>query len=181
MAETLNFRTAVRGFHREDVVRYIEYLNSKNAALVNQLRSENQALKDELAACRTKQPAAPSEESCALAQQLEQANAKIAQLEQIIAQQNAAPQLADAELEAYRRAERTERMAKERADQIYRQAAATLSQATVQVDEASVHFRSIADQISAQIGELQLAVQSSKNALQDAAATMYAIQPEDAK
>ena len=56
MAESHNFRTALNGFKREDVVRYIEYLNSKHNTLVNQLRTENQALQDELDALRQPEP-----------------------------------------------------------------------------------------------------------------------------
>ena len=32
-----NFRTAINGFRREDVVRYLEYLNAKHMTEVNQL------------------------------------------------------------------------------------------------------------------------------------------------
>ena len=52
MSQTHNFRSAIGGFNRQDVVRYIEYINGKHISLVNQLKSENQALKDELAAIR---------------------------------------------------------------------------------------------------------------------------------
>ena len=47
-----NFRSAFNGFNREDVVHYIEYLNSKHTGAVNQLKSENQTLADELEALR---------------------------------------------------------------------------------------------------------------------------------
>ena len=40
MAAPQNFRTAFNGFHKEDVVRYLEYINSKHSAQVNQLTSE---------------------------------------------------------------------------------------------------------------------------------------------
>ena len=48
MASAHNFRSAFNGFHREDVVHYIEYLNSKHANQVNQLESEKQTLAEEL-------------------------------------------------------------------------------------------------------------------------------------
>ena len=35
-----NFRSAFNGFNREDVVRYLEYINAKHAAQVSQLTSE---------------------------------------------------------------------------------------------------------------------------------------------
>ena len=47
MAEARIFRSALNGFNREDVVRYIESLNAKHTALVNQLTSEKQSLATE--------------------------------------------------------------------------------------------------------------------------------------
>ena len=172
MAQEHRFRSAMRGFQREDVIRYIEYLNNKHISQVNQLKSENQALKDELAALRGNS-AAESE----IAELREQ----VAQLQQQLAQADAAPaeNLAEAELEAYRRAERAERAAKERSAQIFRQTAGALSEATALVDDAADQFCATADGISAQIAILQKAVQDSKQALQDAAAAMYAIRPEE--
>ena len=40
MAQQKTFRTALNGFNREDVVSYIEYLNSVHAAEINQLNTE---------------------------------------------------------------------------------------------------------------------------------------------
>ena len=44
MSEILNFRSAFNGFHREDVVHYIEYLNAKHTTEVNQLNAELEQL-----------------------------------------------------------------------------------------------------------------------------------------
>ena len=54
MAEKHNFRSAFNGFHREDVVRYIEHLNNGHTALVNQLNAAMDALKAQLADAQTK-------------------------------------------------------------------------------------------------------------------------------
>ncbi len=166
MAETHKFRRELRGFNREDVVRYIDYLNKKNLNLLNQLKAENQGLKDELAAQRA---ADGSAEKDALIEQLQ------AQLEALA---NHPQEPSDNELEVYRRAERMERTAKERAGLIYQQATATLAEATSQVDGAAQQITVLADQVSAQISALQAAVGSTKDALCSAAATMYAIRPE---
>ena len=40
MAAPQRFRTAFRGFHREDVVSYIEYLNNQHTAQVEQLQNQ---------------------------------------------------------------------------------------------------------------------------------------------
>jgi hypothetical protein len=57
MAEARTFRSALNGFNREDVVRYIEAMNIKHTTLVNQLKSEKQSLAEELQALK----AAPAE------------------------------------------------------------------------------------------------------------------------
>lgn len=168
MAESHKFRREFRGFNREDVVRYIEFMNKKNTSLVNQLKAENQGLKDELAALRANSADADKDALIASLQE---------QLEQLQAQQSPT----DSELDAYRRAERTERAAKERAQQMYQQATATLSEATVLVDTAAQQFGAITESINDNIRQLQAAVDSSKTALQDAAATMYAIRPEESE
>ena len=45
MAAFQNFRSAFNGFNREDVVHYIEFLNSKHAADLNQLNAELEYLR----------------------------------------------------------------------------------------------------------------------------------------
>lgn len=172
MAESHKFRREFRGFNREDVVRYIEFLNKKNTVLVNQLKAENQGLKDELAALRNS--GVDAEKDVMIADLQAKLDALTAAKEQ---QASYTP--TEEELEAYRRAERAERAAKERAQQLYQQATATLSEATTLVDTAAQQFGVIAGQVSEQITQLQAAVDSSKAALQDAAATMYAIRPEE--
>lgn len=196
MASNLNFRSALSGFNREDVVHYIEYMNSKFNTQINQLTGEAQELRDKLVAMaeipdlteEVVQLKAQLDEAAQRQALLEQENAQLAaerdaalaQIEQIKAEQaeNAAKELAAMELEAYRRAEQTERLAKARAEQIYQQATGTLAQATTQVDNAALQFRQIAEAVSCQMAQLQMTVDSSKNALLDAATTMYAIRPE---
>ena len=106
--------------------------------------------------------------------------AQEATIAQLTKQLETAPAVsnAEAELEAYRRAERAERAAQERADPITHQINAALADATVKVDEATAMVGRIADQVSGQLAEFQSAVTGSKQALQDAAATLYAIRPE---
>lgn len=181
MAEKNTFRSALNGFNREDVVHYIEYLNSKHTAQVNQLESENAELRSKLSAIQAQPMANDASEialctgCAALQQQLDAANQELEQL-------RSAPQsddLSSQELEAYRRAERAERAARDRADQIYRQATGTLAQATTQVDEAACRVQQLVDRVSGHISDLQAAVELSKSALLDAATTMYSIRPED--
>ena len=197
MASKLNFRTALSGFNREDVVHYIEYMNSKYNTQINQLTGEAQELREKLGALSGLEDIAEEvaelkarlEEAADRQALLEQENARLtAELEDTKAQleaknsvdaEKAAVEAAAMELETYRRAEQTERLAKARAEQIFQQATGTLAQATTQVDSAALQFRQISESVSSQLAQLQLAVDSSKNALLDAATTMYAIRPTE--
>lgn len=179
-----NFRTAFNGFHREDVVRYLEYLNSKHTSEINQLNSEVEFLRSKL------ENAQPSEEFVALEAerddlkaQLEAITARCEELEATLAAAQTAPAEAAVdpaqELEAYRRAERTERMAKERAELVYHQINGVLADATVKVDSVSTQISGMADQVMSQLTQLQVAIGNSKQALKEAASTMYAIRPNE--
>jgi uncharacterized protein YPO0396 len=83
----------------------------------------------------------------------------------------------EAELEAYRRAERVERLAHERVEQLYHQANGTLADAAIKVEDASNQINTLSDLVSAQLTQLQNAVTGSKQALQEATAGLYAIRP----
>ena len=183
MTAPQNFRSALNGFNREDVVRYLEYLNVKHANQINQLNAENEALRKQLEA-RPENPQAlvtALEERCAeLTLKLEEAQARCAQLEQQA--QAPAPEpilspLASDELEAYRRAERIEREAKERAGLVCLQATNVLTEASSKVDDLSADITELADDVMSQLTQLQVAVSSSKKALQDASSIMSAIRP----
>lgn len=186
MASAQNFRSAFNGFNREDVVHYIEYLNSKHTGALNQLKSDNQTLADELDALRAKpdmseECAQLREENQELHTQVAELSAKIEELTQQLEEAQQFTPLADEELEAYRRAEKAERTARERARQIYCQATGALADATAQVDDAAEHFKILSQRIGEQLSELQATVDKSKNALQGAAATMYTIRPAESE
>lgn len=199
MAVQQNFRTAFNGFNREDVVHYIEFLNAKHTAEINQLHSELEYLRGAQAKHEEAPAASQAEENDdlieqqagrirelfdeknGLLKQLQEAEAEkarlAAELEAARQQGKNAQSRMEEELEVYRRAERTERLARERADQLYRQANGALADATGMVDEAAGQIGQLTDRVMAQLGELQAAVSGSKQALRDAAATMYAICP----
>ena len=199
MAASYNFRTGFNGFNREDVVHYIEFINTKHTTQINQLKTDLAAAQQENAALRAK----PAQDPQVL-EQLEALNDKCAQkelrieelrkaLEEATAQRDAAqqelaaakaqlanqPQYRNDELEAYRRAERVERQAKARSDAMYQRANSVLADATAKVDDTASQVAVIADHVTAQLQALQSAVSGSKAALKDAATTLYAIRPED--
>ena len=192
MTAPQNFRNAFNGFHKEDVVQYLEYINSKHSNQINQLTAEAAQLRELLA-----KPSGPDENQLALIEQLQQerdtlaaqlevVNARNAELEDQLeklqqesgaASQEPANTLASDELEAYRRAERTEREAKERAELVYFQANGVLSEATGRVDAISGEITDMADHVMSQLTQLQMLVSSSKQALQDASALLNTIRP----
>ena len=182
MAQQQNFRTAFNGFNREDVVHYLEFINAKHTAQVNQLTAENEQLREKLETLPEEDLVASLQEECAsLRAQLEEALAEKAALEAQLEQPQPVSEEVvpspSAELEAYRRAERAEREARERADLVYYQANGVLTEATAKVDGIAAEITDMADQVMAQLTQLQVAVSSSKQALQDAASIMNIIRP----
>jgi len=148
MAELQHFRSAFRGFNRQDVVNYIEFMNQKHNSQIEQLNTQLQNAREEL-------------------HQLKSAPAPVPEQPAV---QEAIP--ADTELEAYRRAERAERKAQERAAQIYAKANAVLAEATGKVEAVS-------DDLSGLIAEIAAKLQVSKEELRKAVDAMYAIRPEE--
>ena len=199
MSAPQNFRSAFNGFNRDDVVKYLEYINSRHHAQVNQLTGENDYLRQQLEAAQAA-PGAQEElqrlqELCASQQEeLEELRAirtamearcsgmekelEEAQRKAEEAQSTAQCGVAQ-ELEAYRRAERMEREARERSEQIYRQTNSVLADATVQLEDSAGGIFELADQVMGQLEQLRSAVERSKQALKNASDTMYAIRPQE--
>ena len=159
------------------MVHFIEYLNAKHADELNQLRAELAQLRSAApvqAPVRSQELEALQEENAALKALLTELQQRCDELQ---AQKAPAVSSAAAELEAYRRAERTERVARERAEQVYHRVNGVLSDASVKVDEAYAQIGELSGQVSAQLAQLQEAVTGSRQALSDAAATLYSIRP----
>lgn len=198
MSAPQKFRSALNGFNRDDVASYLEYLNSKHTAQVNQLTSEADFLRSKLEnaapVCdQSETIAALEQERDALQAQVDELQIRCSALEQELEEaRNAPAPVQEApvvpassgitpaeELEIYRRAERTERMARERADLIYRQTNGVLGEASVRVNEMADQVIPIADQILMQIGQLQNAVNTTKQSLQDAVVIMNTLRPDN--
>lgn len=198
MAAPQNFRSAFKGFNREDVVHYLEYINTKHNNQLNALTAENQELRaaaqqppvedqSELVAALQAQCAeltAQLEEEknrCAeLTGKLEALEIRCKELEtqaETVAPAEAMSVMAAEELETYRRAERIEREARERSELVYFQANGVLTDVSAKVDTISTDITDMADQVMRQLTQLQMAVSSSKQALQDAASIISTIRP----
>lgn len=192
----LNFRSSLHGFNRQDVASYLEYLNNRHAAQVNQLNTDLEALRRQAAAPVEDPQRTALEARCReLEQQLESARKE---RDEALAQKEAAEQKlasarqdreeallrscgekleANRELEAYRRAERTERIARERAEQVYSETGAVLTQASNRIETALRQMTGISQQVTGQLDTLQTAIASSRLALQDAAQTIDKLKP----
>lgn len=158
-----HFRSALGGFNRQDVVRYIEYLNHQHNAQIEQLNNQLMNAK------------APVNSE--LQAKLDAALAKCAQLEAQLA--GAPVTTSEQELEAYRRAERAERLAQERAQQITTQANAVLADTAAKAEAATVRIAELAAQANTQLQAYQEAISSSQTLFRDAVAALYAIKPEE--
>ena len=184
MSAPQKFRSAFNGFNRDDVVHYLEYLNSKHTAQVNQLTSEADFLRSKLDTLQSDPAlsetiAVLEQERDQLRAQLEELQAKYDALEQAQAPAAVPVYGPNEELEVYRRAERTERMARERADLIYKQANGVLSEAAVRVNDVAAQINPLADQAMQQLQALQETISASKQSLQEAAVIISTLRPDN--
>ena len=192
----LNFRSSLHGFNRQDVANYLEYLNNRHAAQVNQMNTDLEALRRQAEASAEDPQRAALETRC---QELEQQLAAARkERDEALAQKEAVEQKLEAaqrdreeallrssgekmdanrELEAYRRAERTERVARERAEQVYSETSTVLTQASNRIEAALRQMTGISQQVTGQLDTLQTAIASSRLALQDAAQTIDKLKP----
>ena len=181
MSAPQKFRSAFNGFNREDVVSYLEYLNNKHAAQVNQLTAEAETLRSRLENAQPCQD--QSEQIAALEQERDDLRAQLEELQarfDALQQSPAAPVITpDTELEIYRRAERTERLARERAGLIYKQANGILTEVTVRVNDMAAQVMPAADQILGQLQQLQDTVSTSRNSLQDAVVILNTLRSDN--
>ena len=157
-----HFRTSINGFNKQDVVRYIELLNAQHNAQIAQLNNQ------------LKISQVPADDR--LQAKLDAALTKCAELEAQLAKTATLP--ASQELEAYRRAEQAERLAMERAQQIYTQANAILADTTAKAEAASVRIAELAQQANAQMQAYQDAIAGSQELFRDAVDALGAVKPE---
>ena len=202
MSAPYNFRTAFNGFNREDVVHYIEYINSKHTTQLNQLRTDLAAaqqepvlplipqdsaeivsLREQCAQQETLLAAMSAEKEAlmarciqleaALSAQKEMPVAPVAPMEMpVVAPAPKVSACTDDELAAYRRAERVEREANDRAQAVYRRLQELLTGAADQTDVAVNNLDSIAQQVNNQLATLRKSLVSSKSYLEETAASV---------
>lgn len=159
------FRSALNGFNREDVVNYIEYLNNHYTSQLEQLKNQLQESKNTV----------PSDVVSDLQTQL---TAALQRCEDLEAQLATREEVANRELEAYRRAEEMERKAAQRANAIYEQAQAALDNATSMAEAATVEFSEVATRTEQQLKEYQASLLVAVDRFKAASATLRAVKDE---
>lgn len=172
MADISKFRSALGGFNREDVVNYIESMSLEQQKQLRKLQEENEKLRSEKNALAELLAAANSdlstlrEQDAALSEQVELLAQQAAELAgQVKAESEKAPEetseaaepvdYTSLELEAYRRAEQTERNAAVRADKIYRQLTALCEHARERYSDAGDEIAALSADLTANLGRLQ--------------------------
>lgn len=184
MASNQNFRSAFNGFNRDDVVNYISYMTTKHENQLNQLHGELDALREELAQ-RPESVISPEEvealkkQVLELQQALAEKDARLAQLQaQPAAPAAPAVNVAEMELDAYRRAESAERRAMERVDQMYARANGVVADTAARMEENAQLVSDMADRVLGNLEALQNAVAEGKSILADSARLMATVHPE---
>ncbi len=180
MADFTKFRTSMGGFNRTDVSNYIETLCADHKNALKALEEENQALTERVTILES--------QNSTRAAHLEEAQKKLAETETALASTEAAlteamtmveekeAQLAEAEavqmvqveaanytameLEAYRRAEATERLAQERAGRLRLQLSDLL-------DNVSGRYEQTGQEISALTEDIRINLKRLEEALSD--------------
>ena len=177
MTAPQKFRSALNGFNREDVVHYIEFANSRHEAEVTQLKEQLEFYRKELAAQSAAAQQAENDRAAALEQKCAVLEAEHDNLRQQLTEATQKQSSVDEELEAYRRAERAERMAKTRVSQMYAQANAAIADTSANLDVAAENLGKVAQETMEKIQALQAAVTGSKQVISDAAAALGTIRP----
>ncbi len=142
-----SFRSSFHGFHRGDVIGFLEKLSASHELELRARDEEIRVLRDELAEARAERGA------CGDAPEP--------------AGEEPAPTAED-ELEVYRRAERCEREAKARADKLYSDASGTVEAVGRKLTERQTALDSAADVLSADFDVLQAAISGILDEVNDA-------------
>ena len=175
MADFMKFRSSMGGFNRADVSNYIERLCAEHQRSEKRLREENEALTARIRELENT--------SAARAAELDAAQAKLAETETALAsteaaleealvmvdeqealraaaeaaqaEQEAAVDYTTLELEAYRRAEATERLAQERSMRLRQQLNDLLDQVSARYEQTGQEIEVLTEDIRTTMKRLQ--------------------------
>lgn len=187
-----NFRSALHGFHRDDVVQFIEaktlehekelrQKNDENARLRAQLDEANRKLSDAKAEIAQLQASLADAQSAAVqpaaapAGEVASLDAPMAPIGGDVLPENSPTKLNEMELAAYRRAELAERHAQERAVGVYQQIQAVFDQSNAKIANSNQDLNTLVETIRANISQLEQALSATCNVYQEAAAAFGAV------
>lgn len=152
MADFSKFRSSLGGFHRGDVANYIESLSMQHAAAMKEKSGQIDALRAELQEAEAEKRALRDQLDDALAA-LEAATAPDEAEEETEPEE--APDYPKLELEAYRRAEATERLATQRAQQLKRELVDFLENTTARYQQTGEDIAALAEDLKSGLKRLE--------------------------
>ncbi len=156
MADFSKFRSSLGGFHRGDVANYIESLSREHAAALKEQSGRIDALRAELQEAEAEKRALRDQLDDALAA-LEAATAPAEDEaeDETEAEPEEAPDYPKLELEAYRRAEATERLATQRAQQLKRELVDFLENTTARYQQTGEDIAALAEDLKSGLKRLE--------------------------
>ena len=190
MAATLPaFRSALHGFNRTDVVQFIQSQTVAHEKSLRLLREEITRLEDalnaaneELEACKAAAEAAAAEptpeeapaepEAPAAAPQPAPLDAPMAPPMTVV--KAAAPDFDEMELAAYRRAELTERMARERAASSAERMRTIFAQADEKLSVTSQDLKTLLDSFQSDFAQMQQLLETAQGIVDESSSSLKA-------
>lgn len=181
-----NFRTALHGFNRTDVVQFIQAQTAEHEKALRLLREENTRLQEALEAARAEAAEASTQLEALTAAQEAAAqsaeavpspsesalNAPMAPMASVV---SAAPSnFNEMELAAYRRAEMTERMARERAAASAERMKTVFSQADEKLALTSQDFATLLDTFHNDFDKLEQLLSTAQGIVDESSAGLKA-------
>lgn len=179
-----NFRSALHGFNRTDVVQFIQAQTTEHEKALRLLREENARLQEALEAARAEAADATAQlEALSAAQETQEAapvpapaetalNAPMPPAASVVA---AAPSnFNEMELAAYRRAEMTERMARERAAASAERMKTVFAQADEKLTLTSRDFATLLDAFRNDFDKVQQLLTTAQSIVDESSAGLKA-------
>ena len=189
-----NFRSALHGFNRTDVVQFIQAQTMEHERALRVLKEENDRLKEALEDKRTELETCQSEKAALSAQLAEALAAVPAPAEEAPEAENETPlpdldapmapatmvvaaastNFDELELAAYRRAEMTERMARERAAASAQRMQTIFSQAEEKLNLTSQDLATLLDAFRNDCEQLQQVLNATRGIVDESSASLKA-------
>lgn len=192
MADSMpGFRSALNGFNRNDVVQFIQAQTIEHEKALRVLRDENARLQEALNAANAEiedlrtlnaslserqQPEAPAgvapETTAPAVAAPATLDAPMMPAATVV--KAAAPDFNEMELAAYRRAEMTERMARERATASAERMKAIFSQADEKLTVTSQDFKTLLDAFQTNFGQMEQLLETAQGIVDESSSSLKA-------